>query len=178
MDIGTTAVVVSLVAVVVLVGLMALGWRNRTRRQQHFQVPPTAPGGTDRGEPLYSAEGQYVVTTTSGDWLDRVNAHGLGNKAEATVAVYPHGVLFDRSGDTEVYVPREALASARLERGMAGKFVEKDGLVVIGWTLGTETLDTGFRTRYAADKPQLLKAVSALIDSPDPAHNPPGKESQ
>lgn len=176
MDIATTAIVTSLVAIVLLVGLMALGWRNRLKRQQGVQVPPNAP--EDPGAPLYAAEGQYVVTTTGGDWLDRVTAHGLGNKATATAAVYPHGLLFDRSGDTEVYIARKNLTGVRLERGMAGKFVEKDGLVVVSWTMDSQTFDTGFRTRYAADKTQLLAAISALIEDADPLNNPTSKEVQ
>ena len=35
---------------------------------------------------------------------------------------------------------------------MAGKFVEKDGLLVLSWMLGGHELDTGFRTRHADDK--------------------------
>ncbi|WP_323958518.1 hypothetical protein GC088_08050 [Arthrobacter sp. JZ12] len=176
MDVATTAVVIALAAVLVLVGLMALGWRNRLKRQRAIDAPPAAP--EDRGAPLYAAEGQYVVTTTGGDWLDRVSAHRLGNKATATAAVYAHGLLFDRAGDTEVYIARQNLLNVRLERGMAGKFVEKDGLLVVSWTLDSQTLDTGFRTRYAADKPQLLAAISALIENPETSTNPTGKESQ
>lgn len=176
MDVGTTAVVISSVAIVLLVTLMALGWRNRMKRQQQLQAPPGPPA--DPGVPLYAAVGQYVVTTTGGDWLDRVTAHGLGNKATATAAVYPHGVLFDRSGDSEIYIAKENLTGTRLEGGMAGKFVEKDGLVVVSWTLGGQTFDTGFRTRYAADKAQLLAAISALIADADPLTNTTSKEKQ
>ncbi len=45
---------------------------------------------------------------------------------------------------------------------MAGKFVEKDGLLVLSWMLGTRELDTGFRTRNAADKTLLLNALQDL----------------
>lgn len=146
------------------------------KRQQALGAPAGPP--EDPGAPLYAAEGQYVVTTTGGDWLDRVTAHGLGNKATATAAVYPHGLLFDRSGDTEVYIARQNLTGVRLERGMAGKFVEKDGLVVVSWTMNSHTFDTGFRTRYAADKPQLLAAINELIEDTDPLTNPTSKEVQ
>lgn len=36
---------------------------------------------------------------------------------------------------------------------MAGKFVEKDGLLVLRWKLGTHELDTGFRTAARRTKP-------------------------
>jgi hypothetical protein len=50
---------------------------------------------------------------------------------------------------------------------MAGKFVEKDGLLILSWTLGTHALDTGFRTRRAADKPAVLQQLQEMI-SPGP----------
>jgi hypothetical protein len=175
-DVATTAVVLSVGVIVLLVALMALGWRNRVRRQQEVPAPAGPPG--DPGGPLYAAEGQYVVTTSGGDWLDRVTAHGLGNKATATAAVYPHGLLFDRSGAGEVYIPRKNLTGVRLERGIAGKFVEKDGLIVVSWTQDAHSFDTGFRTRYAADKTPLLSSISALIEDTDPLIHPTGKEVQ
>jgi hypothetical protein len=45
---------------------------------------------------------------------------------------------------------------------MAGKFVEKDGLAVLTWSLGGTLVDTGFRTRRAEDKARLVAAVQAV----------------
>ena len=58
-------------------------------------------------------------------------------------------MLFDRSGAGPVFIPAASLTGVRQESGMAGKFVEKDGLLVLSWTLGSRELDTGFRTRHA-----------------------------
>lgn len=172
------AVVLSVLAILLLVGLMALGWRNRLRRQGPLAEPAGRPAKP--GVPVYAAEGQYVVTTSAGDWLDRITVHGLGVKAVATAAVYDHGLLFDRTAGPDTYIPAAALRRVRLERGMAGKFVEKDGLVVVTWELDGALLDTGFRTRYAADKAPLLAALGALIQQRDPADpaDPTTKESQ
>lgn len=150
------------IAAVVFV-LLAIGWRNRVKRQADVEQLPPVPAAP--GEPLASAEGQYVATTTGGDWLDRIAVHGLGIRTNSTLAVYPHGVLFDRSGAPALFIPAASLAGVRQDSGMAGKFVEKNGLLVLTWTHGSRELDTGFRTRRAADKDVLYTALQQLISS-------------
>lgn len=169
-------VALSLGLIIVLFGLVALGWRNRLRRQSHIAPPPAAPA--DLGAVLYEAQGQYIATTTAGDWLDRVAVHGLGVKSDATAAVFRDGVLFARSGAPDVFIAREALRSVRLERGMAGKYVERNGLVVLTWQLNDGAVDTGFRTRHAEGKNQLLAAAAALIEDPQDSTEQTGKEVQ
>lgn len=147
----------------VLIALMWVGWRRRLRRQSGIAAPAAVPG--DPGTERYRCAGQYVVTTTAGDWLDRVAVHGLGIRTEAAAVVTDAGLVFDRSGAREVFVPRADLESVRLESGMAGKFVEKDGLVVVGWRLAGTAVDTGFRPRYAEEKNALVAAIKDLMDS-------------
>ncbi|OUM45240.1 Uncharacterised protein [Arthrobacter agilis] len=160
-------VLMTVAIVLVIVALMALGWRNRLRRQSDVPPPPDVPA--DAGRVLYEADGQYVATTTAGDWLDRIAVHGLGLRGNAVASVHPDGVLFTRTGARAVFVPREQLLSVQLAAGMTGKFVEKEGLVVVTWRLGTDPsgqerrVDTGFRTRHAAHKAQLVAAIAALI---------------
>jgi hypothetical protein len=156
--------------VAVFLALMGLGWRNRLRRQSGVAAPPAVPA--DPGQELYRTEGQYVATTTAGDWLDRIAVHGLGVRSEAVATVHPDGVLLARRGAPDVYVPRSDLTGVRFESGMTGKFVEKDGLVVLTWLLNGNRVDTGFRTRHAADKAQLLAAVAALTPTPPTANDP------
>lgn len=165
-------ILMTVAIIVVIVALMALGWRNRLRRQSDVPPPPEVPA--DPGRVLYEADGQYVATTTAGDWLDRVAVHGLGLRGNAVASVHPEGVLFTRTGARAVFVPREDLVSVQLAGGMTGKFVEKEGLVVVTWRLGTgpdgeqRRVDTGFRTRHAAHKTQLVAAVAALIPARPP----------
>ncbi|WP_434994153.1 hypothetical protein [Arthrobacter sp. Ld5] len=159
-------VVLTVAIIVVIVALMGLGWRNRLRRQADVPAPPEPP--SDPGPVLYEAEGQYVATTTAGDWLDRIAVHGLGLRGNAVASVHRDGVLIARTGARTVFIPRADLTSVQLAGGMTGKFVEKEGLVILTWRLGTHGVDTGFRTRHAAHKAQLLAAASALV--PTRAH--------
>ncbi|MDQ0732084.1 PH-like domain-containing protein [Arthrobacter sp. B1I2] len=162
-----------LAVVAVVFVLLAVGWRNRLRRQSDVEQLPQVPAAP--GEPTAAAEGQYVATTTAGDWLDRIAVHGLGIRTNATLEVYPHGVLYERSGAPALYVPAAAMTDIRQDSGMAGKFVEKDGLLVLAWTLGAHELDTGFRTRRAADKDVLYQALQDLISSAPAAGATSGK---
>jgi hypothetical protein len=167
----------SLIFTLVLVGvaltLIAVGWRNRLRRQSDVEPLPEVPAGL--GAPLASADGQYVASTTAGDWLDRIAVHQLGLRTNAELSVHPDGVLFDRAGAGPVYIPAGQLTGVRQESGMAGKFVEKDGLLVLSWMLGSRELDTGFRTRRADDKTILFNALQNLISAAPQADTDSGK---
>ena len=162
-----------LAIIAVVFVLLGIGWRNRLRRQADVEQLPQVPEAP--GEPIAGADGQYVATTTGGDWLDRIAVHSLGIRTNAALTVYRHGVLFDRSGAPALYIPAASLAGVRQDSGMAGKFVEKDGLLVLAWRLGSRELDTGFRTRRAADKGVLFAALQELISSAPAADANSGK---
>ncbi|MBT2594929.1 hypothetical protein [Arthrobacter sp. ISL-72] len=162
-----------LAIIAVVFVLLFIGWRNRLRRQSDVEQLPALPA--ELSLPLASADGQYVATTTAGDWLDRIAVQGLGIRTTAELTVHPEGVLFERSGAGPVFIPADRLTGVRQDSGMAGKFVEKDGLLVISWTLGNRELDTGFRTRRADDKPAVLKAFQELISAAPQADADSGK---
>jgi len=173
MDTQLLSLVITLALIAAAFGLIWTGWRNRLKRQADVEQLPSVPEAP--GEPITSAEGQYVATTTGGDWLDRIAVHGLGIRTNATLEVYPHGVLFDRAGTPALYVPAASLAGVRLDSGMAGKFVEKDGLLVVSWVHGSHELDTGFRTRRAEDRDVVFAALQELISSAPAADATSGK---
>lgn len=161
----------AIIAVVFL--LLGIGWRNRLRRQSDVEQLPAVP--QELSLPLAAADGQYVATTTAGDWLDRIAVHGLGIRTNAELTVHPEGVLFERSGAGPLFIPAYRVTGVRQDSGMAGKFVEKDGLLVVSWTLGGRELDTGFRTRRADDKPAVLEAFQELISAAPQADADSGK---
>ncbi|GAC1487295.1 MAG: transporter [Pseudarthrobacter sp.] len=159
----------TLAIIAVVLVMIGFGWRNRLKRQA--DVDPLPPVPAEPGVPSAEADGQYVASTTSGDWPDRIAVHGLGLRTNAVLRVYPHGVLLDRSGAPALYIPAPSLTAVRQESGMAGKFVEKDGLLVLTWDLGTHSLDTGFRTRRAADKEALYDSLQQLIAAGPQEHS-------
>ncbi|MGP4032067.1 PH-like domain-containing protein [Pseudarthrobacter sp. 1C304] len=167
------SLLLTLVLIAVALALIWLGWRNRLRRQSDVEPLPEMPAAL--GAALAVADGQYVATTTAGDWLDRIAVHNLGIRTNAELSVHPEGVLFDRSGAGPVFIPAASLTGVRQESGMAGKFVEKDGLLVLSWMLGSRELDSGFRTRHAGDKATLLNALQDLIPAAPQANADSGK---
>ena len=70
--------VLVLVALVVLVYLAM--WRGWRRRAAKHDLPPLvpAPPVSELPEAKLAVGARYFGTTLSGDWLDRVIAHGLG----------------------------------------------------------------------------------------------------
>lgn len=167
------SLLLTLVLIGVALALIWLGWRNRLRRQADVDPLPEIPA--DLGAAVAVADGQYVASTTAGDWLDRIAVHNLGIRTNAELSVHPQGVLFDRSGAGPVFIPAASLTGVRQESGMAGKFVEKDGLLVLSWMLGSRELDSGFRTRHADDKTALLNALQDLIPAAPQADADSGK---
>lgn len=167
------SLIFTLVLIGVALALIWFGWRNRLRRQSDVDPLPAIPAAL--GTAVAVADGQYVASTTAGDWLDRIAVHNLGIRTNAELSVHPEGVLFDRSGAGPVFIPAASLTGVRQESGMAGKFVEKDGLLVVSWMLGSRELDSGFRTRHADDKTTLLNALQDLIPAAPQANADSGK---
>ena len=167
------SVLLLLVLAAAALALIWLGWRNRLRRQADVEPLPAVPA--ELGTVLAAADGQYVASTTAGDWLDRIAVHQLGLRTNAGLSVHPEGVLFDRAGAAPVFIPAGRLTGVRQESGMTGKFVEKDGLLVLSWMLGAKELDTGFRTRRAEDKAVLLDTLQDLISAAPQAEADSGK---
>ncbi|ACZ30733.1 hypothetical protein Xcel_1710 [Xylanimonas cellulosilytica DSM 15894] len=166
----------------VLLLIVVLGGRRKLaqRTGQLVPAPPAVPAdpaelGTARLGPVQAT---YVSTTLAGDWLARVGAHGLGDTATAQVWVHDAGVLVERTGAPAVFLPVTTLRGAGLAPGMAGKYVGADGLVVLSWLAPSDgrvramALDTGLRTRYAADRSRIVDAVRHLLATRAPADAP------
>lgn len=155
----TLLVLACLVLFAVCLAGMRRGWRNRGRRQGAVPALPVPP--SDLGPVLLAPmTGLYVGTTTAGQWQDRVVAHGLGVRADATAELYTAGVLIERAGAEPLFVPTADLVGAGVGAGLAGKVLGPGGLLLIRWRLGAIELDTGFR----ADDKSLYPAWVNAID--------------
>ncbi|MFJ3406993.1 hypothetical protein [Promicromonospora sp. NPDC090134] len=187
------ALAVFLVLYVTLIGRRRLAQRTTTV----VPVPPSPPtgtragdaragdtraGGTTAGETLGEVrsgpvEAIYVSTTLHGDWLARVGAHGLGDRSHAVVTVHQTGVLIERDGTDDLWLPVSTIRSAGLAPGMAGKYVGADGLVVLTWAVPeadgvpAALVDTGLRPRRAEDRGGLVDAVRHLLASQQSPYN-------
>lgn len=187
------------VAIWVVIGLvllyLVLVGRKRvaSRTRALVPAPPVVPAeiaaslsGALRSGPtpvFGPVEATYVSSTLHGDWLARVGAHGLGDRALSRVSVLPQGVVVERAGTSDLWIAASSVRSAQLAPGMAGKYVGADGLVVITWTVDDDdagepvVLDTGLRTRHATDRGALVDAVRHLAASSRSDVAPPGPSS-
>lgn len=169
---------------VVLLTLVLVGRSRLVRRSAGVvPTPPAAPAEAARGAVLLGPlDALYVSSTLAGDWLARVGAHGLGDRSQAQVTVHDGGLHVARSGAPDVWVPAAAVGGAALTPGMAGKFVGKEAIVVVTWTVPAEPapadateapanpevrLDTGLLPRHDHDVARLLEAVQGLAGRTD-----------
>ena len=167
------AVLVLVLLVAVVYALMYAGWRRRARRFPSAVVA-TKAGAT--GGPVdtrdspdtaeVAAEGIYVSTTTVASRLERVAAAGLGVRARATMTVGGGQVRWVREGAGDVHVLFDWLTGVSRERGMAGKWVGQNRLVVVTWRAGDgEEFATGFLPRHTAQVDELVAAVGRNLPS-------------
>ncbi|WP_018386023.1 PH-like domain-containing protein [Wenjunlia vitaminophila] len=167
--------------------LMWRAWRRRGSRQRDLPELPGVPAPC--GGPLAELTGRYHGTTTAGDWLDRIVAHGLGTRSLAEVTLDRDGVTVRRPGATDFHIPAAALRGARLDKGIAGKVLTEGGLLVITWEHGGRLLDSGFRADHPAEHAAWVRAVTGLSDGAvpaaatpvsgeRPAHSPPSPHDQ
>ena len=166
--IGLTLGVIALIGVVL--GLMRWGWVRRGRRQSDIDplpAVPEIPGTPGEGAPRDSVDirgvsARYLGATRSGDWLDRIVVHGLGVPSSAEVTVGSQGVWVLRSGAPDIFAAATDVVAARHDRGIAGRVLETDGVLVITWRHGGQHIDLGLRVRDALAAEELRCAVDAL----------------
>lgn len=157
-------------AALVLYG-MRRGWVNRARRQSARLEPfPQPPDGLSEGERLLPpADGLYVGTTRADDWQDRIAVGDIGHRAATTATLWPSGLLLDRSGASEIWIPVESLRAARVDHKLANKVVPGAGLLVVTWQLGDQLLDTGFRDEDKTRQNEWVEAIDGLVGAGDAA---------
>ncbi|MGK5630739.1 hypothetical protein [Streptomyces sp. URMC 123] len=139
--------------------LMREGWKWRGTLQSDLPEPRPVPEGT--GEARLTLTGRYHGSTTAGQWLDRIVAHGLGTRSRVELTLHPEGLAVVRPGARDFFVPAADLRGARLDKGIAGKVLAEGGLLVITWSLGDKLIDSGFRADRAAGHADWIAALGA-----------------
>ncbi|KIZ17488.1 hypothetical protein [Streptomyces natalensis] len=149
-----------LVFVIFLYWLMREGWKWRGKLQGDLPELPGAPDAP--GEPRLTMAGRYHGSTTAGQWLDRIVAHGLGTRSRAELTLTDQGLAVVRPGAQDFFVPAAALRGARLDKGIAGKVLTEGGLLIVTWEHGDKEIDSGFRSDRAEEHPAWVAALTAL----------------
>ena len=161
-----TLLAVALLAVLALAALLAMraGWVRRERRTYSLlpalpPVPAVEHLGAVRQPPVALT---YVSTSTGGEWLERVVAHGLGSPCAAVVTVHDAGVSISRVGAPALFIPAAAVRGVDAVAGVAGKVTGGRRLLRLRWQWGSATLDTGLLPRRDADRTNLMAALRTL----------------
>ncbi|MFD7631235.1 hypothetical protein ACFV7Q_35365 [Streptomyces sp. NPDC059851] len=143
--------------------LMRQGWKWRGALQSALPELPTAPGGLPEHRLVLT--GRYHGSTTAGQWLDRIVAHGLGVRSRVELTLTDEGLEVVRPGATDFFVPAAQLRGARLDKGIAGKVLTEGGLLVVTWAHGDALIDSGFRSDRAAEHAAWVEAINHMNTS-------------
>ncbi|MEU0087526.1 hypothetical protein [Streptomyces sp. NPDC006274] len=150
-----------LLFVVFVYWLMRQGWKWRGSLQSDLPELPTAPA--EPGEAKLTMTGRYHGSTTAGQWLDRIVAHGLGTRSRAELTLTDQGLVVERPGAQDFFVPAAALREARLDKGIAGKVLAEGGLLIVTWAHGDKLIDSGFRSDHAAGQSEWVDTLTNMI---------------
>ncbi|KIF07013.1 membrane protein [Streptomyces sp. RSD-27] len=143
--------------------LMRQGWKWRGTLQNDLPELPAAPSGLP--EHRLALTGRYHGSTTAGQWLDRIVAHGLGVRSRVELTLTDAGLDVVRPGATDFFVPASQLRGARLDKGIAGKVLTEGGLLVVTWAHGDKLIDSGFRSDRAAEHAAWVEAINSMNTS-------------
>ncbi|MEU1264128.1 hypothetical protein ABZ839_27105 [Streptomyces cellulosae] len=147
--------------------LMREGWKWRGTLQSDLPELHSAPD--DPGPATLTMSGRYHGSTTAGQWLDRIVAHGLGTRSRVELTLSDAGLDVVRPGADDFFVPAGALREARLDKGIAGKVLTEGGLLVITWQHGDRLIDSGFRSDHAAEHTEWVDALTNMINKTEGA---------
>lgn len=158
----------ALVAVMVLIILgvlllMLRSWRKMRSgdRLGISDLPAPLTEAPQGFEPSEGIEALFLGTSLHGHWLSKVLIHDLGTRSRARVSWDLHGILIERVGASDVYIPRSSLVEVTLGSGVAGSVRAKDSVVIFVWDLGDYRIATGVR----ADTTQGHQQLIGLLES-------------
>lgn len=162
----TSRIIFTLV-VFAVIGLAIWGmrraWLGKAKQFAHLPAPHTiVPVNSFAVTQDFAA--RFAGSTVSGEWLNRVTVHALGTPRAVVASVHSDGIFIKDDGEFTLWLPKADLTAVRVGRGIAGDVVEPDGMIVLTWNLGEQSLDTGLRVNRNSDHEEFLKAARELVN--------------
>lgn len=160
-----TAVLV--VMAVVVLFFMLRSWKRRGRRDQNIAAYPVPSAAA---APQLSVRANYVATTRHELPLERLLPVGLRFRAQGVLHVAQNGLTIDLDGGAPLFIPADALRGVSESSWAIDRGVEQGGLCRVSWQMqGSQDdgapliADSYFRVIDAAERPQLLSAISTIL---------------
>lgn len=145
-----------LIGTLLVAMVFVVAWRvykSVQRRKQEQQLllpePQQSVGGLDLGDVFYAS------TVFAQSPLARVWAHRLGGRGKARLFVSELGVSIERTGEPSLLIPKADLIEMTRASATIDKGVERDGLMVLVWKLGPETVMTNLRVVNAQKRKEI-----------------------
>lgn len=144
--------------VLIMFALMRRGWHRSALRAQDVIAP-----GPMFDSPIIAGpwSGRFLGTTRAQRWLDRVNAHSLGDRSMVAINVTAAGVNVVREGALSFGIPAADIIGVRADSGIAGRAYGTAGIVVVTFRLGQDELEFGVRFPSTSDHIAALAALAS-----------------
>jgi len=158
----TLWVLIVVAAIAATLWAMRRGWVHRQQRQAGIAEPMPLPA--DAGASITGpCSGRYVGSVLAGDWLDRIAVHDLGVRSNADLTVAEAGILVERQGARDIFIPCADIRGVRADRGIAGRVQERGGVLVVTWELGGRLVESGFRADVGGEQAALISSIELVL---------------
>jgi len=162
-----TSRIIFTLAVIAIIGLAIWGmrraWLGKAKKFSHLPAPESAvPANSIAVTDAF--ESRFAGSTVSGQWLNRITVHALGTPRGVVASVNSDGIFIKDDADFSLWLPKADLTAVRTGRGIAGDVVEPQGMVILTWTLGDQSIDTGLRINRNSDHEEFLKSARELVN--------------
>lgn len=162
--------ILAIAVVVVLLLVMWLGWRARTRRDAGVHGSSDAPSGPIIAE---FSRVLYVSTTPLGEPLVRVAAPGLRFRGQSEIWVHEDGVTVTVVGEDPVHFDSSQIRGTASAGRRVGKAVETNGLGLLLWVAAPDPqqsegldapriLESSFRFESKAEQNRFAEAITQI----------------
>ncbi len=144
-----------LIALVFLIAWRVYRSVQRRRQEQELSLvkPAQSEGGIELGDVFYAS------TVFAASPLSRVWAYRLGGRGKGKLFLSNSGISIERVGEPGFHIPNEDLIGLTRASATIDKGVERDGLMVLIWRLGSEELMTNLRVASSSKREEFEEAI-------------------